>query len=306
MEREKYHLCFRFEYGPLDDGTLWIRTPRKRLYHIDWLTLRLLLELNAGATVSYLVKKYKIGLKEVRSLLTSMEKEGAVVPLRQGKITRGRQIDDIHLSPYIFISLLLGLIQLYYFQNVARTFRLNRWYEGLLIALISALPIISHEMGHYMASRPYFPSRLGFTFLWIFPAVYIDTQEAWCLPQNIRLLINSSGLLMDLAFNSILIFLVAVYPRIEYYVTPLLILQYTRWSIILNPLVHGDGYWLLSDISKTVNLGQKGNKELRKGKINWISMYGLLSLIFSLFSFLGLAWFAINLLGKFIPSLFFR
>ncbi|MGA1824023.1 MAG: hypothetical protein ACMUIP_05100 [bacterium] len=305
MERENYHLCFRFEYGPLDDGTLWIRTPSKGLYHVDWLTLRLLLELNAGATVKYLVKKYKIGLKEVHSLLASMEKEGAVVAQKNGKIERGRRIDDIQLAPYIFIALILGLLQIAYFQEIATTFRLNYWYDGLLIGLISFLPIILHELGHYFAAKPYFVPHLGFTFLFIFPAVYIDTQGAWCLPQNIRLLINASGLLMDLAFNSLLIFLVVFFPGLEYYVTPVLILQYTRWSIILNPLVHGDGYWLLSDVSKTVNLGQKGREELRKGNFNWLSLYGLFSLLFSLFSLAGLAWYVINLLGKLVPSLLF-
>ena len=128
QERENYHLCFRFEYGPLDDGTIWIRTPSHGLFHVDWLTLRLLLEMNAGASVKNLAQKYKVENKELRSLLLNLEKEGAVVPARQGKITRGRQRDDIHLTPFIFLFLLLGVIQLEYFQNVARTVHLNHWY----------------------------------------------------------------------------------------------------------------------------------------------------------------------------------
>ncbi len=300
-EREKYNLNFRFEYGPLDDGTIWIRTPNKGLFHVDWLTLRLLLELNTGATVINLALKYKIEEKEIRSLLLNLEKQGAIVQKKQGKITRGKQQEDIALAPYIFAFLFLAAIQIYYFQNIASTLRLNRWYDGWLIAIISILPIILHELGHFLAAKPYFPSRLGFTFLWIFPAVYIDTQPAWCLPQNIRLLINSAGLLMDLIFNTALVASVLFYPSLEYYVTPLLILQYTRWTIILNPVVNGDGYWLLSDASKTINLRRKGREHLRKGKFHWLSLYGLLSVVFSLSSLLGLAWFIINLLGKVVP-----
>jgi hypothetical protein len=300
-ERENYRLCFRFEYGSLDDGSLWIRTFNRGLYHVDWLTIRLLLELNAGASVTSLVNKYKVEAKNLRILLTNMEKEGSIVPVRQGKITRGVHQEDIHLSPFIFLFLFLGIIQINYFQSVAHTFRVKNWYEALLIGFFSILPITLHELGHYFVAKPYFKPRLGFTFLMFFPAIYLDTQSAWCLPRNIRLLINSAGLLMDLVFNTLMVFLVVYNPALEYYITPFLILQYTRWSIILNPLVNGDGYWLLADASRTVNLRRRGREELKKGKINWLSFYGLLSVIFSVFTLLGLAWFVINLLGKIIP-----
>ncbi|MEW5801527.1 MAG: hypothetical protein AB1847_05405 [bacterium] len=299
-EQENYRLCFRFEYGPLDDGTLWIRTPNRGLFHVDWLTLRILLELNGGVSVSGAAQKYKVEQQELRSLIVSLEKEGAIVPARQGKITMGRQRDDIHLLPFIFLFLLLAAVQVEYFRTLARTVTLNRGYEGLVIGLFGLLPIILHELGHYLVARSYFSPRLGFTHLLFFPAVYMDTHPAWCLPQNVRLLINSAGLLADLIFNALLVALVLYSPPLEYYVTPLLILQYTRWTIILNPMVNGDGYWLLSDLSKTVNLRQRGRERLVKGEFHWLSLYGLLSLIFSLLSIMGLVWFAANILGKFI------
>ncbi len=301
-EKKNYHLCFRFEYGYLDDGTIWIRTPKKGLYHVDWLTLRLLLELNAGTSIAPLCKKYKVDSNELRTLLKNIQQEGAVVAPREGKITRARQQDDIHIAPFVFLFILLIALQIEYFQNIAGTFRLHRWYETLLIGLFSIFPIILHELGHYLSSKPYFPPRLGFTFLWFFPAVYIDTHASWCLPRNIRLLINSSGLLMDLCFNTLMVVLVLYYPAWEYYVTPLLIIQYTRWSIIMNPLVNGDGYWLLSDFSRTVNMRQKAREYFRKKRFHWLSAYGLLSVIFSIFSVMGLVWFGLNLVragGKF-------
>ena len=294
-EKENYHLNFLFEYGYLDDRTIWIRTPKKGLYHVDWLTLRLLLELNAGASIAPLCQKYKVDPKELRTLIDNLRNEGAIVPAREGKITQARAQEDIHIAPFLFLFILLAAIQMEYFQNMASTFRLNHWYETLLIGLISIFPIILHEMGHYLSSKPYFPPRLGFTFLWFFPAVYIDTHPSWCLPRNIRLLINSSGMLMDLGLNTLLVILVLFHPSMEYYVTPLLILQYTRWSIILNPLVNGDGYWLLSDFSRTVNMRQKAREYFRKRRFHWLSVYGLISIVFSAFSIMGLIWFALNL-----------
>ena len=294
-ENEKYHLSFRFEYGHLDDGTIWIRTPNKGLYHVDWLTLRLLLELNAGIAIAPLCKKYKVDPTELRTLISNLQREGGIVPPREGKISQARQQEDIHIAPYVFLFILLAAIQIEYFQNIAGTFRLRHWYETLLIGLISILPIIAHELGHYLSSKPYFQPRLGFTFLWFFPAVYIDTHASWCLPRNIRLLINASGLLMDLGINTLLIIWVLYNPAMEYFVTPILILQYTRWSIILNPLVNGDGYWLLADFSRTVNMRQKAREYFRKRRFHWLSLYGFVSVIFSIFSILGLLWFGVNL-----------
>jgi hypothetical protein len=106
-EKETYHLRFRFEYGHLDDGTLWIRTPKKGLFHIDWLTLRLLLELNAGMPFAPLYKKYKIDPNELRTLLTNLQQEGAIVSPREGKISQARQQDDIHIAPFVFLFILL-------------------------------------------------------------------------------------------------------------------------------------------------------------------------------------------------------
>lgn len=297
VERENYHLCFNFEYGTLDDGTLWVRTPSKGLFNVDWLTLRVLLELNAGAHVTPLTRKYKIDIAELRKLLLGLEREKAIVQPREGKITKARVEEDINIIPFVFLFFILTFIQIGYFQDVARTFRLRLWHEMLLIGIISILPIILHELGHYFVAKRYFTPHIGFTHLFIFPAVYVDTHAAWCLPRNIRLLINSAGILMDLIFNTLLILLVAYHPHLEYYVTPILIIQFTRWSIILNPLVAGDGYWLLADFSRTINLRQKGRESIRQRRFHWLSLYGLLSLIFSVFSILGLLWFIINLLG---------
>jgi len=297
-DRESYQMCVKFEYGCLDDGTLWIRTPTRGLYNVDWLTLRLLLELNAGAHVTAVCRKYKIDIKELRALLMNLKGEKAIVSPREGKITKAVQEEDISIAPFVFLFFVLVILQIEYFQSIAQTFRLRFWYETLALGIFSLLPIIIHELGHYLTAKKYFHTKIGFTFLLFFPAVYIDTHSSWCLPRSIRLLINSSGILMDLLFNTLLIILVIYYPPLEYYVTPLLIIQYTRWSIILNPLVSGDGYWLLADFSCTINMRQKGREYLRKKRFHWLSLYGLLSLIFSVFSALGLIWFVLNLIGS--------
>ncbi len=296
-DRENYQLCFNFEYGHLDDGTLWIKTPSKGLFNVDWLTLRLLLELNAGARVTPLCQKYKIDKKELDGLLMNLQRERAIVVPREGKITKARKQEDINIAAFVILFFVLAAVQIEYFQSLAQTFRLMYWYETLFIGIFSIIPVIFHEIGHYSVARQYFPPRIGFTFLLFFPSLYTDTHPAWCLPRNTRMLINFAGILVDLMFNTLMIILVVYFKVLEYYITPLLIIQYTRWSIIMNPLVSGDGYWLLADFSRTINMRQKGREYLRKRKFHWLSLYGLLSVIFSAFSILGIIWFALNLIG---------
>jgi hypothetical protein len=187
------------------------------------------------------------------------------------------------------------LIQLQYFQSHAKTLLLQKWQEAIVVASVALIAIIFHELGHYLVAKRYFKPKFGFTFLFIFPAVYVDTHQAWCLPKNIRILINSAGLLADFLVNALAIIL-AVNFGWEYYVTPFLLTQYTRLSLVLNPLFPTDGYWILADFTKTVNLGKVGFQNLRRLKLNWYSLYGLLSFLLMLISTIGLFWFLCNLL----------
>jgi hypothetical protein len=87
------------------------------------------------------------------------------------------------------------------------------------------------------------------------------------------------------------------FPALERFITPLILAQFTRLSLILNPLFPTDGYWLLADLTRSVNLGQTASENLKKLKPNLYSLYALLALGFSAFSAIGLGWYLVNLLS---------
>jgi hypothetical protein len=175
---------------------------------------------------------------------------------------------------------------------------MRSFFDALLVGLIALAVVFFHELGHYLASRPHFKPRFGFTFLSIFPAIYVDTQLAWCLPRNTRILINGAGLLGDLLVNTVAIALVVLYPPLEYFVTPFLLVQFTRLTVVFNPLFSGDGYWLLSDATNAVNLNQQGLENLLHLRLNLYSLFGLLSLAMAVFSAAGFIWYLFNLVWK--------
>lgn len=302
MQQNNYHLKFRFNYGLMDDGTIWIYPPTGKLFHVDEFTLKVVFELNSGASIENICKKYQLTNEEINTLLQKFLKEKALDTTKIGKITFIHSTEDISLSPIIFFVSILVLINLYYFSLYAKTFLLKNWYDGLIVSVFALLAIFFHELGHYIVASKYFKPKYGFTFLFIFPAIYVDTQLAWCLPKNTRILINASGCIADMIINTLVIMIVVILNThvIEYFVTPFLITQYTRLSAVLNPIFTGDGYWLLSDLIGVVNLNKKGIQNLIKLKLNLYSLFGFISLLMTAFSIIGLLWFVFNFFWKLI------
>ncbi len=300
---KNYHLSFWFEYGKLDDETYWIRPPSKNLFQVNQLTLRIILELNSGSSICTVSKKYGVSDEEVVSILNKFSSEGAIVEPRQGKITNSSYSkEDISLLPFIMLVLLLGIIQAEYLNTYAETLLLKSRLDGFVVGLFAVGAVFFHELGHYIAIRKFshIKPKYGFMFLFIFPALYVDTQYAWMLPKNKRLLINASGCVADLFVNTAAVILFSWNRGLEYFITPFLIMQYTRWSIVLNPLFSGDGYWILSDTFGVVNLTKKGFYNLKRLKLNIFSLFGLLSLFMMLFSIIGIGWYVFNIFRGFL------
>lgn len=301
MKTENYYRKFNFKYGFLDDNTIWVLTPSQRIFNIDSLTLRVIMELNSGSNIDTVCKKYNLTEEEIYFILDKFYKEKAITngDTEHGQIIFVTKKEDVYLYPLILFCITLGIIQIFYFKNFAKTFLMKNYYDAILVGVIGIIAAFFHELGHYLVIKQYFKPQFGFTFLFIFPAIYVKSTLAWCLPRNIRILINSSGLVFDLIMNTIAVaFVVVGNVALEYYVTPFLLLQYTRMSVVINPLFSGDGYWMLSDLLKVTNLRQKSMQNLLKFKFNIYTLFGLLSVGMMISSTIGFIWFVINLLRR--------
>jgi hypothetical protein len=288
-----------FEYGVLDDGNIWVALPDRHIFRIDKLTLNVMLDLNAGKTVKECSDKYAIDLNHIETLLRTVAGHSGLVPENSGRISRFAVRPDSDVSGYLIAFFAMLALQAYYFLFRSHTVLMGKLSEGVIVAAAAVAAVIFHEAGHFLATWKYtgIKPKAGFEMNFVFPTVYVDTHEAWKLPKNERLVINTAGMFLDLAVNTIAVAAALALPAAEYYVTPFLITQYMRWSVLLNPVFKGDGYWLLSDIFGLANMEKKGIEELKKLKFSPLSAFGLISIAFSIISFIGFVWFILSLAG---------
>jgi hypothetical protein len=298
QDQESYFRRLKFTYGKLDDDTIWIRTPNRKFLRVTPITLQVLIELNQGIPPSLLSQKYNLPEEDLFYILNTLKRAGGISPPGEGEITPAEQVKDINLLPYLVLIMSLALIQLYYFHSLPHPFWLKNWLDGGIVILFTIIAAFIHELGHFFFAKPYFHPKLKFTFFLIFPILYRDTQEAWALPRNIRLLINLGGVMFDLLVNTVAILIAFFYRPLEYYITPFLLVQYTRLLFVLNPLIPTDGYWLLSDLTRKVNLRKASFWNLRQLRINLYFFYAVLSLLFLAFILRKLTWFFFNIFKK--------
>ena len=178
--------------------------------------------------------------------------------------------------PYIFFPALLILLgsNIYFLHELTTKYKYLqeyvhtpdseciRWFSYILIFYpIIILILLFHEIGH--ASAAYFfkvkPRVIGFGFYFIFPVFYTDVTEIWSLTRWQRIIVNLSGVFIQLLINVVFIFW--IYSTFDFDV-----IEIIRYVMILNiasiyiniiPFIKFDGYWVYSDLFKLPNLSHQ-------------------------------------------------
>lgn len=296
--------AFAFEYGLLDDGTAWIRTPNEKLFRVPREAAQILLKLQEGASYEEVLKSYDVPEADLQRILWILSQNGAIVEPGAGKITQAQPKPDVSLTPFLWLALGALAIQIPFLLSQPVPFRVHTRADAWIVTGFALACVFLHEACHYVASLPYFkPKKFGFTLLLFFPAVFVDANEAWVCPRNARMLIASAGNLFDLCANAAACVLAWSNPALLKWVGPFLMLQYFRLTINANPL-WGDGYWVLSDTTKIPNLRKRAMESLFKFKPHWLSLYGLCSFLLMGYGLFILTRFVFALLGMLVKGLF--
>lgn len=287
-----------FEWGRTDN-IIWIRNDEgeyKRIEREFFEALKALAETNR--TVTDLGEKM----------------QGAVVALRgagyltdSGEITKVPTPPDIKLWPrlLVFAGAFLSLAWLAITQLLPGAQQVD-------VSLLSpsggvfALQVVTllvgllgvHELGHYLTARPYFEPSVHPTLSGLgLPSMWVDTTEAWRCPRNIRIWISLAGscfgFLATLGLGVVYVF---VFPDANVLAVAALV-QFIRDILSLNPLVKGDGYWILVDGLGLVNLWQRGQEDLRSLTLSWPTAYMLLVSLCSLVMTVGIFYMIGTVLG---------
>lgn len=276
---------FGFTWGETE-GMLWLTDGDGEYKRIDQSTLaalRAAADAGPGAVET-----------ETAALVDQLREEGYL--RAGGEITRLPTPEDVRLAPRVAAFLVaFGALCLVVALNLgaALTFptdpRVNLW-----VLPYFTLAIVVHESGHYLVARPHMePSiRLGLLNK-IFPAVITTTNGAWRCPRGIRIWIALAGPFAEALFALVVaaVYLVS-FPGRGVLATILLV-QMGRILFVLNPLVDGDGYWIVTDALGIVNLRSRGFRDLRARRATGAATYAaatvlftLLALVVSLYAFL--------------------
>ncbi|WP_147465002.1 hypothetical protein [Halococcus sp. IIIV-5B] len=222
-------------------------------------------------------------------LVKTLRREGYLND--EGQVVELLPPDDILLWPriFLFVSLLTigsyaALFELPNFTSFEQLFTPMRMISFISIALIS---LIIHECGHYFASKSYFSPevRVG-TINGIIPAVITETTGAWMLPRNRRLWINLAGPLVQCIWLQGLILLHYTVFSDNVVLSIAIVWNVLQIIFSLNPLIHGDGYWMFLDAFNIVDLRKRGIDDLFNKKITSASTYVVVSYSFSTAMFL--------------------
>lgn len=183
---------------------------------------------------------------------------------------------------------------------------------GYAVALVFAKTI--HELGHaYAATRHGVRvAHMGVAFLVMFPMLYTDTGESWRLkdPKH-RLAIASAGIVVELALAGLATLAWSLAPDGPLR-NGLFFLATTSWVLTLainaSPFMRFDGYFILSDLLDLPNLHERSGalartwmrrlllgfgdawpENFRPAKRRWLIAFALVTWLYRLVVFLGIA-----------------
>jgi len=125
--------------------------------------------------------------------------------------------------------------------------------------LLNYISLVFHEFGHSAASERFNAKcgEIGFGFYLLTPVLYSDVTEVWRLKKHERVIVDLAGVYMQFLFMSIVSFFYLVTSN-QLFAAAAFFMAVGA-LINLNPFLRFDGYWVLSDLTNTVNLRTRSN-----------------------------------------------
>lgn len=127
---------------------------------------------------------------------------------------------------------------------------------------INILGIVFHELGHAGACEKFGAKTgpIGLGFYLFTPVFFTDVSDAWRLKKTERLIVDLSGIYMQLIFCSLLTCIYFISGN-EFFLHTAFLISITVF-ITLNPFLRYDGYWAVTDLLNVTNLRENSHKIL--------------------------------------------
>lgn len=172
-------------------------------------------------------------------------------------------------------ALILSALALFAVYHAEVLERLPSWEQFftptnllLLLTLTAAIKVL-HEFGHGLTCRHFGGEvhELGLMFLVFAPCLYCNVSDAWRLPKRARLAIGLAGIFVELNLAAAAAFgwwLSEPGLFNQLCLGTMFVSGVSTLLINGNPLMRYDGYFVLSDLLETPNLGEKSAAVVRR------------------------------------------
>lgn len=291
-EIEETDTQYGFTWVSMDDKYR-IRTPDKQFKEVPKVVIDTLKEKASSMSIDELISETAEQDSGAANVLREMYEGGFIredVPVK-----RVRPPEDIRIWHRILgVIMLLCLAGFVWVETVSRL--AGPFLDHPISYLLDSIPVliplvlcsvVVHELGHYYAAwkQGLDPSFGTSVVNGVVPAVVTRTHGGWSLPRNRRMWNTLAGSAFGLVWTlGMFTLYYTVWPHPGVAVAGLLCfnLQFAA----LNPLMHGDGYLLMSDLLDEQNVRTRGLADLRERRPTWQAAYAVVSYGFAIVSVL--------------------
>ena len=182
-----------------------------------------------------------------------------------------KSIQDNFFYMVLMISIIVLTIWIYLKNCNYALINLN-FIQATLILIVN---IFIHELGHIFCLKFFYNKskiKVGFKFVFIYPAFYVDTSYSYLLPKYKRIAVYLAGNFTNCLFVLGVMYL---YPKL----LPYCYLVISNLLINFIPIVKSDGYYAYITFRGKTNKGMGRIKEKMDDFIRGTIMFILLSML---------------------------
>jgi hypothetical protein len=305
-----------FRIGTIRHDRFWIERPDGRLFQIDGQAKSVLERLASGASAAIVSEESELELEELAMLFQilgigtdeSFVLEGDVehtvgggddpannagrsAAVRQTSASSGETTEHNFVFPWLecrsfawvvasFLIVAVGLLA-WFTYSVPLAF-VASFADQWIIAAALTVAVILHELGHLLAMPRSGGISASVHWSGPLPVFSIVCNGAWKLsgPQRVR--IDLAGFATDVLVCGIAAAIGLFDSGLSPWIWTFILVQGFRMVFAIWPLLPGDGYWLLVDLFSAPNLWMHAADDLKRLRLNWLSLYALLRIMFLL------------------------
>lgn len=305
-----------FRIGTIRHDRYWLERPDGRLFQIDGQAKTVLERLASGASAAAVCEESELDPEELAMLVQLLgigtderfvlegddadsvgvgsdpvTNAGAGTAGRPSSAPSGESSSPVFVFPWLerrwfawvavsFIGVAVGL--LVSFVSSAPLAFVVGFADQWIVAGALTVAVLLHELGHLLAMPRSGGISVSVHWSGPLPMFSIVCNGAWKLSGSQRVRIDLAGFATDVLVCGIAALIGLVDSGLSPWVWTFILVQGFRMVFAIWPLLPGDGYWLLVDLFSAPNLWMHAAAELKRLRLNWLSLYALLRILFLL------------------------